>query len=851
MSSRAGGHHLPGIVGIRLAGLGPDRRALLAAAIGAPPGRCTIGAFIRTPAITSARAASRATIATIGAPAIRAPRPALTAPPRFLAIARRDAVFHQPEIDAPCLQVDGRDLHLHLVGQGVAAPGALAHQHVTAIVEAEVFVAQLGHVHHAFDVEVVEGDEDAKGCHAGDVAVEDLADPVAHVDALEPGLHVAGGLVGPALVGRADLSQGFPGGVGFGLGHLLAAARTWRQSGRRGGGRPRAGGIVTLRLVLLRLDHRQVAALVEQRLDRPVVEQVGIAADRRGEVRVGIIGQAEVSLVVRRVDGLLHRAQHHRLQQRGIGPTTDLLRQQLVILRARTPLLAGLGRGIAQHQTGAAEKLAQLGQPVGAGAFVHAVEGRMMIAPQKIGCAGVGRQHAFLDQAVRIVAALGDDLGDPALLVAEHFGLGGLEFDRAAALPGLQQGLVECIQIGDLAQQRRAPLDGRQIVARQDAPDLVIGQPCGRVHHRRIELVGRHVTIRMHDHVGHQHQPVDLGVDRAQPVGEFLGQHRDHAARKVHRGRALLGLAVERAAGPHVMADIGDRHQQPPAGYRLAGLVAQRLAIDGIVEIAGIRPVDRHQRHVAQVDPHPVVGRPQCIGQRLGLGQNFVTKLVWHLELAHGDLDLHARITHAAQHLAHAADGRRVPVGRREDLHRHHLARLRPQRAARLDQHVVLDALVLGHQHQRAGFFHQAAHHRALVALGHLDDLALGSPAVVGAHAAHQHPVAMHHLAHLARRQEDVVATGIRQQKAEAVTMTGHLAGHQVDAAHQHQVTLAPLQDLAVALHGSHATTHAHHRLGRHLHLQHQFIDAQWGALGSQRIQNRLPAGGIRKFFGH
>ena len=44
-------------------------------------------------------------------------------------------------------------------------------------------------------------------------------------------------------------------------------------------------------------------------------EQVGIAADRRGEVRVGLVREAEMALVVRPVLRLRQRAQQHGLQQ--------------------------------------------------------------------------------------------------------------------------------------------------------------------------------------------------------------------------------------------------------------------------------------------------------------------------------------------------------------------------------------------------------------------------------------------------------------------------------------------------------------------------------------------------------
>ena len=43
--------------------------------------------------------------------------------------------------------------------------------------------------------------------------------------------------------------------------------------------------------------------------------QVGVAADRRGEVRIAAQVQAEVAVVLRRVFGLRLRAQHHLVDQ--------------------------------------------------------------------------------------------------------------------------------------------------------------------------------------------------------------------------------------------------------------------------------------------------------------------------------------------------------------------------------------------------------------------------------------------------------------------------------------------------------------------------------------------------------
>ena len=74
---------------------------------------------------------------------------------------------------------------------------------------------------------------------------------------------------------------------------------------------------------------------------------------------------------------------------------------------------------------------------------------------------------------------------------------------------------------------------------------------------------------------------------RAGAVREQLGQHRLDEAGQVDRRAAPVGLAIDRRAGPHVGADVGDVNPDP------APPAAERLGGDRVVEVTG--PVeDRH-----------------------------------------------------------------------------------------------------------------------------------------------------------------------------------------------------------------------------------------------------------------
>ncbi len=396
------------------------------------------------------------------------------------------------------------------------------------------------------------------------------------------------------------------------------------------------------------------------------------------------------------------------------------------------------------------------------------------------------------------------------------------------------------IEIVEMAHQRGAPLHGDRIAAGDDSPDLVVGQAGGGMDHARVELVGLDAALRVHHHVAHQYQPVDTRVERAQAVGELLRQHRDHPAREIDAGRAGLRFLVEQPARLDVVAHVGDGDQQPPA---CAGPVrVERFAIDRIVEVARVLAVDGDHRHVAQVDAAAVVRRPQLVRQRSDLAQQLVAELVRHVELAHRDLDLHAGVVDLAEDLDHAPDRRRVLRGRLGDLGRDDLAGRRAHRAARLDHHVVLDALVLGHHQQHAALVDEPAHQAAVGASGDLDDAAFGAAARVGAGPTHQDPVAMHDFLHLAGRQEDVAAAVVGNQEPEAVTMAGDLAGDQVDAADRHQPALAVLQDLAVALHRGQAAAQRDDRFRIHLELHGDFFRRGGGVLRGKQVEDGLAA---------
>ena len=90
-------------------------------------------------------------------------------------------------------------------------------------------------------------------------------------------------------------------------------------------------------------------------------------------------------------------------------------------------------------------------------------------------------------------------------------------------------------------------------------------------------------------------------TQRAQIVGNALGQHRHDAVGEIDRIAALLGFLVERGARAHVMRDVGDRDGEDEAAG--IGRVRIRRRMDRVVVVPGVGRIDGHERKIAPVLP--------------------------------------------------------------------------------------------------------------------------------------------------------------------------------------------------------------------------------------------------------
>ena len=462
-------------------------------------------------------------------------------------------------------------------------------------------------------------------------------------------------------------------------------------------------------------------------------------------------------------------------------------------------VLGGRAGAAVEAQAEFTEKLAEVAELLDARLFVDAVQCRHLVA-QQVACRGdVGRQHAFLDDAVRVVAHQRHDPGELAVIVETEARLDGVEIDRATFVARGVQQPVQAVEVVQMRQQRGMALAQLGIVIAQHLADLVVGQARMRVHDRIEEARPEQLAVAIEIQLGGHAQAVDVRIQRAQAVRQDLGQHRDHAIGEIDRIAAPVGLVVERAARDHVRRHIGDRDQQPPA-------LGRAFTEHRVIEVARVGAIDRDQRGTTQVDT-PALRRLRHLGQQaVDLGQQLVRPVLRDIVRTDRDVGCHARGQMIAEDLGDLAERLTPRLRVLGDVYHRHLAVARPAQPVRCDQDLLRDPLVVGQQERDAGLDLQAADDVLERALQHLDDRGLAAAAAVDTGDARDDAVTVPQAAHLARAQEQVVAALVRMQEAESVRMADDPTVDQVLVVDD-AVTAAPVAyHLAVARHGVETT---------------------------------------------
>ena len=112
------------------------------------------------------------------------------------------------------------------------------------------------------------------------------------------------------------------------------------------------------------------------------------------------------------------------------------------------------------------------------------------------------------------------------------------------------------------------------------------------------------------NHPHRERRPVLQRTQRAEVVGDALGQHRHDAVGEIDRVAALERVAVERRAGPDVGRDVGDGDGDDEAAG--VGGIGIGRRVDGVVVVLGVGRIDGDERQAAaspRADPKGATGR--------------------------------------------------------------------------------------------------------------------------------------------------------------------------------------------------------------------------------------------------
>ena len=249
---------------------------------------------------------------------------------------------------------------------------------------------------------------------------------------------------------------------------------------------------------------------------------------------------------------------------------------------------------------------------------MHAVDQRQRLLLQRLGGGDVGKNHELLDQPVRVETFRHDDAIDGAVWLEQDFALGQVEVERVALVAGALHRVIGGIKrLEDRIEQGTRGVVG---LAVDRGLRLRVIEFRRRAHQHAMEGV-RVLAAVGGDHEPHRQRAARFARhQRAEIVGDALGQHRHHAVGEIDRVAADQRVAIERGVGAYIERDVGDRDMDDEAALVIRIGIGFRM--HRVVMILGVGRIDRDQRHVA-----PVLAAFQRGGLgRLGFGDRVARK---------------------------------------------------------------------------------------------------------------------------------------------------------------------------------------------------------------------------------
>ena len=289
-----------------------------------------------------------------------------------------------------------------------------------------------------------------------------------------------------------------------------------------------------------------------------------------------------------------------------------------------------------------------------------------------------------------------------------------IEIERRAGIAGALEraiGRVERFEHG--SQQGAAGVVGPAV---DRALRLHVIELRRRAHEHAMEAVRSLATVGADDEPHRERRAVLAGPQRAQLVGDALGQHRHDPIGEVDGIAAHERLAV--GARPHVMADVGDGDRDDEAAGVLRIAVAH--SVHRVVVVLGVGRIDGDE---GQRAPVLAPGKPGGLG-RLRLCQRRGRKDVRDRVGVDGDQADGALGCERAEPFRHARAGEPEATAARRGLNGDEIAVAGLAAGARRDGELAADFFLLNRHDPSAATRRGAenSEHTLAAAVDELDD---------------------------------------------------------------------------------------------------------------------------------
>ncbi len=326
-------------------------------------------------------------------------------------------------------------------------------------------------------------------------------------------------------------------------------------------------------------------------LDNPMDLQIRVSADGGGKMTVILCRQAEMSHTLHRIPGLLHRPQGQPGYQR--------LHRRIINLFQKLLQLLGMNL-ISAHMDMIAEvvdKSTQLSDFFRIRRLVGPVqEGRFL--PEKVlGYGLIGRQHKIFNNLCGGIPVIGPDIQRMSLPVQHHLRLRKIKIN-GSPLPPLRPEKIRQF-FHEEKHLRILPVLFRGLRILQGDDFIYIRITHAAVHpdHRLRNLMSDNISPAVHRHNTAQRQTVLPLIQGTDPVGQGMGQHRNHPVCQIHAGSPFQRLHIQGAVLLDIVGDVRNMDAQAVSSIRL---LCHRYRV---IQIFSVLPVDGHHGPVTQIQP--------------------------------------------------------------------------------------------------------------------------------------------------------------------------------------------------------------------------------------------------------